>query len=325
MDINRSNYESYFLLYLDNELNPAEKFAVDKFIRENTDLYNEFELLQQTVLIPQDLVFDHKELLLHKEEKRRVIPIYFLRIAAAVAVVIAGTWIIMNTIWSRKDLTINKKDLALNQGEKKNGEAAKNITENTIHANEMQVTDAENKKNSKQVIIRNPANQTQVVSAVNQSINPGTVESGSPELAENNSGTVESGTPETNHQQQMAAANPTLEKDEPQMVVHKSAMNPESVQLMSGTDLKPISAPSALPATVLLMSSNNSIHKTNNENEHLNDPELQQENAISVVALNEKNKSIPGFFKKLINRTPAEAEAASNTRKVRVSVFQFSF
>jgi hypothetical protein len=49
--------------------------------------------------------------------------------------------------------------------------------------------------------------------------------------------------------------------------------------------------------------------------------EDQTDNAISVVAINDKNKGITKLFKKLTARAPAD----ENERKVRVSVFQFSY
>src|SRR5688572_5715789 len=61
MNINRNNYESFFLLYIDNELSVAEKLAVDNFIRVNPDLEEEFIMLQQTVLKADEVVFDKKE------------------------------------------------------------------------------------------------------------------------------------------------------------------------------------------------------------------------------------------------------------------------
>ena len=76
MEINRNNYETFFLLYLDRELNPAEKQEVENFLAENADLQKEFKQLQQTVLAPAEIVFEPKELLFRKEEKRRVIPFY---------------------------------------------------------------------------------------------------------------------------------------------------------------------------------------------------------------------------------------------------------
>ena len=98
MEINRNNYESFFLLYLDGELMASQQVAVEKFLGENADLQKEFFLLKQTVLSPSDVVFEPKELLFRKEEKRRVVPFYRSRIAAAVAVFLMGTWFVITQI-----------------------------------------------------------------------------------------------------------------------------------------------------------------------------------------------------------------------------------
>jgi hypothetical protein len=65
MNINRHNYEEYFLLYVDNELNIVQRKAVDAFIAENPDLKAEFLILQEAVL-PADehIVFSNKASLL---------------------------------------------------------------------------------------------------------------------------------------------------------------------------------------------------------------------------------------------------------------------
>ena len=52
MNINRHNYESYFLLYVDNELSVQEIDALNLFIEDNADLKNELEILQQSILKP---------------------------------------------------------------------------------------------------------------------------------------------------------------------------------------------------------------------------------------------------------------------------------
>lgn len=62
--VTRNNYEEYFLLYIDNELSPAERKAVELFVQQNTDLQKELMMLQQTTLNPEKIFFEGKESLL---------------------------------------------------------------------------------------------------------------------------------------------------------------------------------------------------------------------------------------------------------------------
>lgn len=63
MKINRYNYEEFFLLYIDNELDITDKKLVEEFIHENTDLQTEFLQLQQTVIPSDKIIFKNKETL----------------------------------------------------------------------------------------------------------------------------------------------------------------------------------------------------------------------------------------------------------------------
>lgn len=65
MNINRHNYEEFFILYMDNELCPEDRRMVEAFIQLHPDLKEELELLQQYKMIPDTSVeFEGKEELL---------------------------------------------------------------------------------------------------------------------------------------------------------------------------------------------------------------------------------------------------------------------
>ncbi|PWT96980.1 MAG: hypothetical protein C5B52_14705 [Bacteroidetes bacterium] len=64
MNINRNNYEEFFLLYVDNELSAAERRAVEEFVGQNPDLSEEWETYLQTKLIADDHIsFPDKNIL----------------------------------------------------------------------------------------------------------------------------------------------------------------------------------------------------------------------------------------------------------------------
>lgn len=63
MNININNYETWFLMYVDNELCAREKTEVEQFIEKYPDLQAELELLQAAVLeLPQGDTLDKSSL-----------------------------------------------------------------------------------------------------------------------------------------------------------------------------------------------------------------------------------------------------------------------
>src|SRR4051812_3284477 len=65
--INRNNYEEFFLLYVDDELNTEEKIAVENFIKQHADLAVELEMLMQVKFSAETIAFADKEGLLRTE------------------------------------------------------------------------------------------------------------------------------------------------------------------------------------------------------------------------------------------------------------------
>ena len=60
-EINRHNYEEYFILYMDNELGSEERRMVEAFVQQHPDLKEELDNLLQYKLAPDtDIVFDRE-------------------------------------------------------------------------------------------------------------------------------------------------------------------------------------------------------------------------------------------------------------------------
>ena len=70
MNINRNNYEEYFLLYADNELTDSEKVEVIMFLKQNKDLEEEFRMIHYTISKPDvNVELADKSFLLRKNEE----------------------------------------------------------------------------------------------------------------------------------------------------------------------------------------------------------------------------------------------------------------
>ena len=75
MNINRHNYEEFFLLYADNELSAVERSAVDEFVMQNPDLHEELSLLLSSVVKADNtILFENKISLLREAES--IVPVY---------------------------------------------------------------------------------------------------------------------------------------------------------------------------------------------------------------------------------------------------------
>ena len=49
MNIDRNNYEEFFLLYVDGELDATQQLAVENFVQQNPDLAVELKMILNTM------------------------------------------------------------------------------------------------------------------------------------------------------------------------------------------------------------------------------------------------------------------------------------
>src|SRR5215467_6982240 len=110
--INDANYEEFFLLYVDGELNYEQRKEVELFVSKNPKLYIELTRLQQVVLQEDDtVVFEGKEKLL-KKDTRRILPMIWVRVASIAAVLLVGIWLFVSRYSpSKMDVNIAKKTI----------------------------------------------------------------------------------------------------------------------------------------------------------------------------------------------------------------------
>ena len=113
MNINRTNYESYFLRYVDKDLSNDEQLMVDNFVAENTDLQIELAYLFNTILVPDtSIVFLNKELLYKKEQTAFSI-LFFnwqkIAVAAALIVLVFMVWKLLPTKSSEHPIVIKAR------------------------------------------------------------------------------------------------------------------------------------------------------------------------------------------------------------------------
>jgi hypothetical protein len=297
MNINRDNYESFFLLYIDRELKPGDMKGVEEFVRENEDLLKEFEWLQHTVYSPADMVgFQEKELLFRREDKRRIFSFYRAGIAAAALLAIAACWFLV-----------------------KSG--------NVFSQNKNQ-----------------PVRELATAPSIQKNLSPGPYKEkegnqGSRAAIPDQSGIGKNGENKT----ASTIGKPRLQREEQSGQAVVVPVNLPSVEdpEESGKEAAPKSTAIELPAftgdqdiqtrrTVLIAGaapSTTAVAAINRQPQTVSgeavvkEQDDHSENAISIVALNDRNAAITGFFKKLIKRAPADEK----TKKVNISVFQFSY
>lgn len=102
--ININNYEEFFVLYADNELNNEQQISVEKFVYKNPSVQSEFELIQETKLeADNSVVYEGKEDLYRYEKDEKVVPLFIsIRAwkwaAAAILILLAGfIWLNQNS------------------------------------------------------------------------------------------------------------------------------------------------------------------------------------------------------------------------------------
>ncbi len=305
MDINRNNYEEFFLLCLDGELSPSQNREVEEFLNEHADLQKEFTSLQQAILPASDILFEPKELLYRREEKPRVVPFYRMRVAAAVALILAGSWFVLFVMNNRSSVKKAAEGNEIPSVQVKKTEDSKIAGTNVNIPSVQPVAKTESSKTTKKnsplpvAIILRKASGNDLQASVNDQQD------------------------QRNAKQETAMQGTEINNQgDQELLQKKSVTSIQPAESLNTTKEPPVTA-EAKPATLTMaaVGTGNVANAVPSKTVNTTESNNQTDNAISVIALNEKNKSITGFFKKLTRRAAPDP----SERKLRVSVFQFSY
>ena len=207
--ININNYEEYFLLYTDNELDKAARKDVELFVHNNPSLKDELNILLQTKSVADTkIVFEGKEILYKKEKDDKVIPLMWWRIAAAVIVLLMVGFFIINSrtkpadslVKSEKLKNINAKnnDANLINKNKKENIAVTSSTIDSLNITEASISKKEKIKIKKAGdFVINNSGKKENINRVKKPGNNFPDENHAPEIRKNEIAKVENTKPET--------------------------------------------------------------------------------------------------------------------------------
>jgi len=117
--INSKNYEEWLVQYIDNELNDEQNASVEIYAANNPVAGAALDILLKTKLHPEtSITFFNKDALYRKEEApvRRIVPVMWWRVAAAVLLLIALT--IGGFTFFKNNRTPDKGSIIVQSGQK---------------------------------------------------------------------------------------------------------------------------------------------------------------------------------------------------------------
>ena len=127
--VNDTNYEEFFLLYVDNELETVVRREVEQFANSKPQYQQELNILMQTRMEPEvAVVFPDKSLLYKEEDERKPVLIMWWRVAAIAAMLLLA----LGIFWMNNRNTTPTQGVAVKE-EQKDQPAVTNSAPETIN------------------------------------------------------------------------------------------------------------------------------------------------------------------------------------------------
>lgn len=162
--VNETNYEEFFLLYVDDELETVLRREVEQFASAKPQYQTELDLLLQTKMEPQAVIFPDKSLLYREaEEDRKPVVIMWWRVAAVAAMLLLALGIFWLT--NNKTASTTQPELVVN--DKQNTQpGVTNQTAETINKEEAQQQQEEiQTQDNRQIARDEPVTNQQLVTS----------------------------------------------------------------------------------------------------------------------------------------------------------------
>jgi hypothetical protein len=329
MTINRNNYEEYFLLYTDRELDAGDQRMVEDFASRHPDLAKELQALRQTISAPPDLPYENREGLFRKEKTRRLFPAYGLRIAAALLVLLAGGWyLLLMKVNTRTPGNIpgSAKETVLQQDKKTAVKPPADARENPDALQKPRPdgrvqSDAGNQEKSIAHAAGKPDVRLRGKSNIRIAAKTNAGEKSFSATAENPlpEETIHSRDGKTADLQQKPETEGRTQSADPAKKADQK-LDPEKTHQANTIEMAgPESFSTPLPSIAQNKTKSQSAQPST-----INRQPSTETDATSILVFNNNDKAVPGFFKKLTARSSEDATPDQHRRKLRVGLFQFN-
>ncbi len=333
MNITRNNYEEYFLLSIDRELSADEQEALESFVRRHPDLEKELDRLKQTVNFPPEIIFDNKNSLLREVKKRGFLPVYWIRIAASLIILLAGALILLIIIPSKNISHGQTADRIIKPARDKNqikksspGMIADEVKNAVRGEDSGPAVKSDHAVNSDHTVKSDYVVKAASGMIADQVRNPATdqVKNQASDLKKN--------------QVDYAKANPHSSNQDATQISNgeTNEKNQQSIALGSvlGNTNKPLQLPdlakeTALPSTINHQPStiSSTVLPSTVQPSTVNrqPPTNAPDESTSILVFDNKSKAVTGFLRKLLPRSSGDdVVSGSHQKKISVSIFQFS-
>lgn len=166
--IDPTNYTSYFLSAIDNELNDEEIKEVQQFLDSNPQYEAEFQTLKQTVLPVETVFHPDKSSLLRNERVRTMRAFWKIAAAASVLAITIFTWSVWQPVTDQGVTTVSVNNIVASSKPAEPKVTRQEANPSPIAASHSGLNDSQ-KERAKITVAKNHATSIEPIEAISKS------------------------------------------------------------------------------------------------------------------------------------------------------------